>query len=91
VTVAGDATDGSTITLLNGNGISLVTQGIVDQVPQNLIWDEYAAMFEYYQVTKICLRFIPFRYQGQSNTNFITCFPTLSMLSPDSIPATSGA
>jgi hypothetical protein len=60
-TVVGDTVNGKSLLMLNGNGFSDSTTQVTSRIPQEGIWNQYAGMFEYYQVTKIELNFIPFR------------------------------
>ena len=47
-TVVGDTTNGKSLLMLNGNGFGDSTTSITNRFPQEGIWNQYAAMFEYY-------------------------------------------
>jgi hypothetical protein len=64
VTVSGDA-NGTIASLVNANGYSGISPlGSADQIPQVRIWDQYAAMYDFYQVKGIHFQWIPYHFQG---------------------------
>jgi hypothetical protein len=47
---------------ITANGFKLPTSATY-RVPQSQIWDRYAQMFDYYQVKRVHLKFIPYKWE----------------------------
>lgn len=47
---------------VSANGFRVPTS-TTTTVPQSRIWDQYAAMFELYQVKQVHARFIPYKWE----------------------------
>lgn len=63
VTVTGDSSSGAIASILNANGYTGITpSGTTQRVPQSRIWDQYAGMYDFYQVKHISLQWVPFRF-----------------------------
>jgi len=60
VTIAGGPSGGVSYAQLGPNGVDAITTNQV--VPQGALWDQYAAMYEFYQVKHIAFKFVPYRY-----------------------------
>jgi len=60
-TVAGDSAPFDAIQSVNANGV-ILPGATTRTVPQTRIWNQYAAMYDFYQVKHISFRFFPYRY-----------------------------
>jgi len=64
-------------TYLSSNGAGNKDLGSAYTVPQRRIWDQYAAMFDFYQVESVELRFLPFKWEStQSTAGLATVYAT---------------
>jgi hypothetical protein len=80
---------------VNANGALINGAPPTEQVPQPRIWNQYAAMYDFYQVKHISFRFVPYRFQGTANSggtsDFLNVQPTVSIIDPDTVfPASGG-
>lgn len=85
--VAGDSllANGINMTYASSNGL-LTDLSQTPILPQQRIFTQYAAMFEFYQVDKIHTRFIPANYVMSAatvGTALSFAQPTLSIIDPD--------
>jgi hypothetical protein len=59
------------------------------RVPQSRIWDQYAAMFEFYQVKSVKAKIIPYKWEYPGGVGAVqtTGFPVWSIIDPeDTLP-----
>lgn len=49
------------------NGASSLSQ--TDLLPQKLIWEQYAAMYQFYQAKHISFKYVPYRFQGNGTAD----------------------
>lgn len=83
--------NGYQVTYLGSNGASNKDLSAYT-VPQRRIWDQYAAMFDFYQVESVTARIVPFKWEStQSTAGLATVYatPTYSCIDPESTGADS--
>jgi hypothetical protein len=67
------------------NGVYTPDNPIPD-LPQPRIFNQYAPMFEYYQINKITARFVPYKWEmstATAGTNKVNARPTYSIIDPE--------
>lgn len=79
---------GFAIISTSANGVRIPTVA-TSRVPQQLIWNQYAAMFEYYQTMAVHTKFIPYKWEypgGTVGATRTTGYPTFSIIDPEDTP-----
>jgi hypothetical protein len=80
--------NGYQVTYLGANGAGNKDLGSSYTVPQRRIWDQYAGMFDFYQVESVELRFIPFKWESTVSTaGLLTVYatPAYCCIDPESV------
>jgi hypothetical protein len=69
---------------ISSNGARIPTSA-TDRVPQARIWDQYAAMFELYQVKQVHVKFIPYKWEYPGGVGAVqtTGYPVWSIIDPE--------
>lgn len=73
---------------VNANGIRDPASATI-RVPQTRIWDQYAAMFDFYQVKSVAMKFIPYKWEYPGGVGAVqtTGYPVWSIIDPeDTLP-----
>jgi len=92
VPLQGNTDSGVFYAQVGPNGASSLSQ--TDLLPQVQIWDQYAAMYQFYQAKHISFKYVPYRIQGKATADAkaTVVFNTYSIQSPvDSVPTVNGA
>jgi hypothetical protein len=75
---------------ISANGIIDFPSSQTPQIPQQQIWNKYAAMFDFYQVKSVRIKFIPYKWEYPGTLPVsTTAYPTWTIIDPESVLPTS--
>jgi hypothetical protein len=76
--------DSTTVFQLSANGFRPTNTATTWRVPQPGIWDQYAGMFEYYQVDGLHVEWLPYNYTFSGTpTKDAVNYPSFSIIDPE--------